>query len=145
VRIVNVRLHGPWESERWGRKCWVFELVFTIRAPRGAKVPGKYIVIPRIKREGKWVDYAPVISPPINFMSRLTFAPIYVETYFESYIYVYGGDRHPTSAIGGIDEPFELLIEVVTDSKEYRGTIKKVRLQKLIRKYQKKVRSNQVA
>ncbi len=41
VRMVDVRLHGPWESERWDRKCWVFELVFTIRAPRGAKVPGK--------------------------------------------------------------------------------------------------------
>ena len=35
VRVVDVRLHGLWKGERWGRKCWLFELLFTVRVPRG--------------------------------------------------------------------------------------------------------------
>lgn len=137
VRIVNVQLSGPWKSERWGRKCWVFELIFTIRAPKGAKVIGKWVIIPRIKHKGKWIDYAPLISPSMEFVSRASFAPLYIETDFNSYIYVYGGAERVgfTSAIADMSEPFELLIEVAVNDKKYRGTVKRIKLQKLIKKY----------
>ena len=69
------------------------------------------------------------MSPPIEFISRSTSAPLYIETDFKSYIYVYGGTSDKfTSAVGGVNEPFELLIEIAVNSKEYRGTVKRVRL-----------------
>ena len=139
VRIVDVQLQGPRESGRDGKKYWIFELIFTIRAPKGAKVMGKWIIIPRVKRKDKWIDYAPLISPSIEIVSRMSFAPLYVETDFNSYIYVYGGAEKIgfTSAIADMSEPFELLIEVAVDHKEYKGAVKKVKLQKLIKKYRK--------
>ena len=141
VSIIDVSLHGPQEGERQGKRCWIFELTFTIRAPKGSKVRGMWVITPRINREGRWINYAPLRSPPMEIVSIVSFAPLHVETDFKSYIYVYGGSGGIgfTSAIADISEPFELLLEVVVEGKEYRGTVKRLKLQKLVKKYRKKV------
>ena len=38
IRIVNVRLSNTQSKERNGKKVWVFELSFTIRAPKGTTI-----------------------------------------------------------------------------------------------------------
>jgi len=138
IKIVDVRLLGPRVRERNDRRVWLFELAFTVRTPKGMTVTGKYVLIPRVKREGKWIDYAPLVSPIMNFTSRSTFAPLYIETDFKNYIHVEGQcGESSTSAVAAIDEFLEVLLEIASEDRRYRGTIKKVKIQKLLKKVKK--------